>query len=133
MRCGGNELLVGLLASLPSFESMLSLVGRMPLWSSAVERLRAESHAVQALKAGDAATTRSMVVVSCAACIPMPVLTWSRGDSANGLPGEPIASEFAPVDVDEFAADDFDDLMQDDPAFADGGLPAADAPVAAPV
>ena len=53
--------------------------------------------------------------------------------SANGLPGEPIASEFAPVDVDEFAADDFDDLMQDDPSFADvGALPAADAPVAAP-
>ena len=44
--------------------------------------------------------------------------------SANGLPGEPIASEFAPVDVDEFAADDFDDLMQDDPSFADvEGLP----------
>ena len=54
--------------------------------------------------------------------------------SANGLPGEPIASEFAPVDVDEFAADDFDDLMQDDPSFADvGALSAADAPVAAPV
>ena len=53
--------------------------------------------------------------------------------SANGLPGEPIASEFAPVDVDEFAADDFDDLLQDDPSFADAeALPAADAPVAAP-
>ena len=36
--------------------------------------------------------------------------------------------------MDEFAADDFDDLMQDDPSFADvGALPAADAPVAAPV
>ena len=34
MRCAGNELLVGMLASVrqPSFESMLSLVGRMPLW-----------------------------------------------------------------------------------------------------
>ena len=39
----------------PSFESMLSLVGRMPLWSSAVERLRAESRAIaEVLKAGDA-------------------------------------------------------------------------------
>jgi len=35
--------------------------------------------------------------------------------------------------VDEFAADDFDDLLQDDPSFADAeALPAADAPVAAP-
>ena len=65
MRCAGNELLVGLLASVrqPSFESMLSLVGRMPLWSSAVERLRAESRAIaEALKAGDAATARAMVI-----------------------------------------------------------------------
>ena len=66
MRCAGNELLVGLLASVrqPSFESMLSLVGRMPLWSSAVERLRAESRAIaEALKAGDPATARAMVHV----------------------------------------------------------------------
>ena len=106
MRCGGNELLVGLLASVrqPSFESMLSLVGRMPLWSSAVERLRAESRAIaEALKAGDAATARAMVI--------------------GQLRG-----------MYEFAADDFDDLMQDDPSFADvGALSAADAPVAAPV
>ena len=34
--------------------------------------------------------------------------------------------------MDEFAADDFDDLMQDDASFADvGALPAAEAPVAA--
>jgi len=102
MRCAGNELLVGLLASVrqPSFESMLSLVGRMPLWSSAVERLRAESRAIaEALKAGDAATARSMVI-----------------GQLRGM-----------------YSDDFDDLMQDDPSFADvGALPAADAPVAAP-
>ena len=138
MRCAGNELLVGLLASVrqPSFESMLSLVGRMPLWSSAVERLRAESRAIaEALKAGDAATARSMVIGQLRGMYSDAGIDLEQeATSANGLPGEPIASEFAPVDVDEFAADDFDDLMQDDPSFADvGALSAADAPVAAPV
>ena len=137
MRCAGNELLVGLLASVrqPSFESMLSLVGRMPLWSSAVERLRAESRAIaEALKAGDAATARSMVIGQLRGMYSDAGIDLEQeATSANGLPGEPIASEFAPVDVDEFAADDFDDLMQDDPSFADvGALSAADAPVAAP-
>jgi len=137
MRCAGNELLVGLLASVrqPSFESMLSLVGRMPLWSSAVERLRAESRAIaEALKAGDAATARSMVIGQLRGMYSDAGIDLEQeATSANGLPGEPIASEFAPVDVDEFAADDFDDLMQDDPSFADvGALPAADAPVVAP-
>lgn len=138
MRCAGNELLVGLLASVrqPSFESMLSLVGRMPLWSSAVERLRAESRAIaEALKAGDSATARAMVIAQLRGMYSDAGIDLEQeATSANGLPGEPIASEFAPVDVDEFAADDFDDLMQDDPSFADvGALPAADAPVAAPV
>ena len=142
MRCGGNELLVGLLASVrqPSFESMLSLVSRMPLWSSAVERLRAESRAIaEALKAGDAATARAMVIGQLRGMYSDAGIDLEQAaTSANGLPGEPIASEFAPVDVDEFAADDFeaddfDDLMQDDLSFADvGAHPAADAPVAAP-
>lgn len=136
MRCAGNELLVGLLASVrqPSFESMLSLVGRMPLWSSAVERLRAESRAIaEALKAGDSATARAMVIGQLRGMYADAGIDLEQeATSANGLPGEPIASEFAPVDVDEFAADDFDDLMQDDASFADvGALPAADAPVAA--
>ena len=136
MRCAGNELLVGLLASVrqPRFESMLSLVGRMPLWSSAVERLRAESRAIaEALKAGDAATARAMVIGQLRGMYSDAGIDLEQeATSANGLPGEPIASEFAPVDVDEFAADDFDDLMQDDASFADvGALPAAEAPVAA--
>ena len=136
MRCAGNELLVGLLTSVrqPSFESMLSLVGRMPLWSSAVERLRAESRAIaEALKAGDAATARAMVIGQLRGMYSDAGIDLEQeATSANGLPGEPIASEFAPVDVDEFAADDFDDLMQDDASFADvGALPAAEAPVAA--
>lgn len=133
MRCAGNDLLVGLLASVrqPSFESMLSLVGRMPLWSSAVERLRAESRAIaEALKAGDSATARAMVIGQLRGMYADAGIDLEQeATSANGLPGEPIASEFAPVDVDEFAADDFDDLMQDDASFADAGaLPAADAP-----
>ena len=137
MRCGGNELLVGLLASVrqPSFESMLSLVGRMPLWSSAVERLRAESRAIaEALKAGDSATARAMMIGQLRGMYSDAGIDLEQeATSANGLPGEPIASEFAPIDVDEFAADDFDDLMQDDPSFADAeALPAADTPVAAP-
>lgn len=137
MRCAGNELLVGLLASVrqPSFESMLSLVGRMPLWSSAVERLRAESRAIaEALKAGDSATARAMVIGQLRGMYADAGIDLEQeATSANGLPGEPIASEFAPVDVDEFAADDFDDLMQDDASFADvGALPAADAPVVVP-
>ena len=136
MRCAGNELLVGLLTSVrqPSFESMLLLVGRMPLWSSAVERLRAESRAIaEALKAGDAATARAMVIGQLRGMYSDAGIDLEQeATSANGLPGEPIASEFAPVDVDEFAADDFDDLMQDDASFADvGALPAAEAPVAA--
>ena len=107
----------------------------MPLWSSAVERLRAESRAIaEALKAGDAATARAMVIGQLRGMYSDAGIDLEQeATSANGLPGEPIASEFAPVDVDEFAADDFDDLMQDDPSFADAeALPAADAPVAAP-
>ena len=128
---------MGLLASVrqPSFESMLSLVGRMPLWSSAVERLRAESRAIaEALKAGDSATARAMVIGQLRGMYADAGIDLEQeATSANGLPGEPIASEFAPVDVDEFAADDFDDLMQDDASFADvGALPAADAPVVVP-
>ena len=137
MRCAGNELLVALLASVrqPSFESMLSLVGRMPLWSSAMERLRAESRAIaEALKAGDSATARAMMIGQLRGMYSDAGIDLEQeATSANGLPGEPIASEFAPVDVEEFAADDFDDLMQDDPSFADAeALPAVDAPVAAP-
>ena len=133
MRCAGNELLVALLASVrqPSFESMLSLVGRMPLWSSAMERLRAENRAIaEALKAGDSATARAMVIGQLRGMYSDAGIDLEQeATSANGLPGEPIASEFAPVDVDEFAADDFDHLMQDDPSFADAeALPAADAP-----
>ena len=112
MRCAGNELLMGLLASVrqPSFESMLSLVGRMPLWSSAVERLRAESRAIaEALKAGDAATARAMVIGQLRGMYSDAGIDLEQeATSANGLPGEPIASEFAEA------------------------LPAADAPVAAP-
>ena len=136
MRCAGNELLVGMLASVrqPSFESMLSLVGRMPLWSSAVERLRAESRAIaEALKAGDSATARAMVIAQLRGMYSDAGIDLEQeATSANGLPGEPVASEFAPVDVDEFTTDDFDDLMQDDVSFADvGALPAPHAPVAA--
>ena len=136
MRCAGNELLVGMLASVrqPSFESMLSLVGRMPLWSSAVERLRAESRAIaEAMKAGDSATARAMVIAQLRGMYSDAGIDLEQeATSANGLPGEPVASEFAPVDVDEFTTDDFDDLMQDDVSFADvGALPAPHAPVAA--
>ena len=100
-----------------------------------MERLRAESRAIaEALKAGDAATARAMVIGQLRGMYADAGIDLEQeATSANGLPGEPIASEVAPVDVDEFAADDFDDLLQDDPSFADAeALPAADVPVAAP-
>lgn len=133
MRCAGNELLVGLLASVrqPSFESMLSLVGRMPLWSSAVERLRAESRAVaEALKAGDAATARALVIGQLRGMYSEAGIDLEEeATSANGLPGEPAAASFAPVELEDFEADDlvedFDEAIADDPSFSDADFAVA--------
>ena len=133
MRCAGNELLVGLLASVrqPSFESMLSLVGRMPLWSSAVERLRAESRAIaEALKAGDAATARALVIGQLRGMYSEAGIDLEEeATSANGLPGEPAAASFAPVELEDFEADDlvedFDEAIADDPSFSDADFAVA--------
>ena len=133
MRCAGNELLVGLLASVrqPSFESMLSLVGRMPLWSSAVERLRAESRAIaEALKAGDAATARALVIGQLRGMYSEAGIDLDEeATSANGLPGEPAAASFAPVELEDFEADDlvedFDEAIADDPSFPDADFAVA--------
>ena len=133
MRCAGNELLVGLLASVrqPSFESMLSLVGRMPLWSSAVERLRAESRAIaEALKAGDAATARALVISQLRGMYSEAGIDLEEeATSANGLPGEPVAASFAPVELEDFEADDlvedFDEAIADDPSFSDADFAVA--------
>lgn len=137
MRCAGNELLVGLLASVrqPSFESMLSLVGRMPLWSSAVERLRAESRAIaEALKAGDAATARALVISQLRGMYSEAGIDLEEeATSANGLPGEPAAASFAPVELEDFEADDlvedFDEAIADDPSFSDADFAVADVKV----
>ena len=133
MRCAGNELLVGFLASVrqPSFESMLSLVGRMPLWSSAVERLRAESRAIaEALKAGDAATARALVIGQLRGMYSEAGIDLDEeATSANGLPGEPAAASFAPVELEDFEADDlvedFDEAIADDPSFPDADFAVA--------
>lgn len=133
MRCAGNELLVGLLASVrqPSFESMLSLVGRMPLWSSAVERLRAESRAIaEALKAGDAATARALVIGQLRGMYSEAGIDLEQeATSANGLPGEPEAAAFAPVELEDFEAEDlledFDEAVADDPSFSDADFAVA--------
>ena len=133
MRCAGNELLVGLLASVrqPCFESMLSLVGRMPLWSSAVERLRAESRAIaEALKAGDAATARALVISQLRGMYSEAGIDLEEeATSANGLPGEPAAASFAPVELEDFEADDlvedFDEAIADDPSFSDADFAVA--------
>ena len=133
MRCAGNELLVGLLASVrqPSFESMLSLVGRMPLWSSAVERLRAENRAIaEALKAGDAATARALVISQLRGMYSEAGIDLEEeATSANGLPGEPAAASFAPVELEDFEADDlvedFDEAIADDPSFSDADFAVA--------
>ena len=134
MRCAGNELLVGLLASVrqPSFESMLSLVGRMPLWSSAVERLRAESRAIaEALKAGDAATARALVIGQLRGMYSEAGIDLEQeATSANGLPGEPEAAAFAPVELEDFEAEDlvedFDEAVADDPSFSEADVVATD-------
>lgn len=133
MRCAGNELLVGLLASVrqPSFESMLSLVGRMPLWSSAVERLRAESRAIaEALKAGDAATARALVIGQLRGMYSEAGIDLEEeATSANGLPGEPAAASFAPVELEDFEAydlvEDFDEAIADAPSFSDADFAVA--------
>lgn len=137
MRCAGNELLVGLLASVrqPSFESMLSLVGRMPLWSSAVERLRAESRAIaEALKAGDAATARALVIGQLRGMYSEAGIDLEQeATSANGLPGEPEAAAFAPVELEDFEAEDlvedFDEAVADDPSFSEADVVATDVEV----
>ena len=137
MRCAGNELLVGLLASVrqPSFESMLSLVGRMPLWSSAVERLRAESRAIaEAMKAGDAATARALVIGQLRGMYSEAGIDLEQeATSANGLPGEPEAAAFAPVELEDFEADDlvedFDEAVADDPSFSEADVVVTDVEV----
>lgn len=49
--------------------------------------------------------------------------------SANGLPGEPAAASFAPVELEDFEADDlvedFDEAIADDPSFSDADFAVA--------
>ena len=49
--------------------------------------------------------------------------------SANGLPGEPAAVSFAPVELEDFEADDlvedFDEAIADDPSFSDADFAVA--------
>ncbi len=64
VRLAGNELVVGLLVAIrqSSFDSLLSLMGRLPLWSSTMTRIRVENRAiVDAVKDGDARTARELI------------------------------------------------------------------------
>ena len=58
-RLANNELIAGLLIAIrqPTFDALLSLAGRVPLWSSTMECLNAENRAVlEAVKDADSAT-----------------------------------------------------------------------------
>ena len=53
--------------------------------------------------------------------------------SANGLPGEPEAAAFAPVELEDFEADDlvedFDEAVADDPSFSEADVVVTDVEV----
>lgn len=61
----GNQLISGLMTSLrePIYDYLLSIMGRVPLWSATAIRLRAEHRAIlAALRNGDTATASQLIV-----------------------------------------------------------------------
>lgn len=93
VRLAGNELVVGLLVAIrqSSFDSLLSLMGRLPLWSSTMTRIRVENRAiVDAVKDGDARTARELIAHQLQELYSEAGIELDQAaNTPNGMPGDP--------------------------------------------
>lgn len=101
----GNQMVNGLLLAIrdSTFESLLSLTGRMSLWSSTMERLNAQNRAIlEAIKDGDAATARSLMSNQMRGLFDEAGVDIDESAiNLNGIPGTPGLNMFEPVDIEE--------------------------------
>lgn len=111
VRLAGNELVVGLLVAIrqSSFDSLLSLMGRLPLWSSTMTRIRVENRAiVDAVKDGDARTARELIAHQLQELYSEAGIELDQAaNTPNGMPGEP--SE----DDEEFQEEEYSEESTD--------------------
>lgn len=109
-KLSGNQLLAGLMTSMrePIYEYLLSIMGKVPLWSATAIRLRAEHQAIlAALQAGDGEMASQLVISTIErqyseAGIDLDEAT----EVVNDLPG--TRASIAPVEVEQ------DDLIPQD-------------------
>lgn len=114
-KLAGNQLVTGLMTALREsmYEYLLSLMGRVPLWSSTAIRLKTEHQAiVAALKAGDNETARQLVVSSiehqyAEAGIDLDEET----EVANDMPGTRATLEPVEVEQDDLLPEKWDDAV----------------------
>lgn len=114
-KLAGNQLVTGLMTALREsmYEYLLTIMGRVPLWSSTSTRLRAEHQAiVAALRAGDNALAQTLVVTTienqyAEAGIDLDEAT----EVANMMPG--AAPAMAPVEVesDDLVPEQWEDAV----------------------
>ena len=111
VRLAGNELVVGLLVAIrqSSFDSLLSLMGRLPLWSSTMTRIRVENRAiVDAVKDGDARTARELIAHQLQELYSEAGIELDQAaNTPNGMPGDP--SE----DDEEFQEEEYSEESTD--------------------
>ena len=111
VRLAGNELVVGLLVAIrqSSFDSLLSLMGRLPLWSSTMTRIRVENRAiVDAVKDGDARTARELIAHQLQELYSEAGIELDQAaNTPNGMPGDP--SE----DYEEFQEEEYSEESTD--------------------
>lgn len=111
VRLAGNELVVGLLVAIrqSSFDSLLSLMGRLPLWSSTMTRIRVENRAiVDAVKDGDARTARELIAHQLQELYSEAGIELDQAaNTPNGMPADP--SE----DDEEFQEEEYSEESTD--------------------
>lgn len=119
-RLANNELIAGLLIAIrqPTFDALLSLAGRVPLWSSTMERLNAENRAVlEAVKDADSATARNLMMNQMRGLFDEAGVDLDESAVAlTGMPGTSDLRMFEPVDIE----DDFGPFPEEGPSFGWG-------------
>lgn len=119
-RLANNELIAGLLIAIrqPTFDALLSLAGRVPLWSSTMERLNAENRAVlEAVKDADSATARNLMMNQMRGLFDEAGVDLDESAVVlTGMPGTSDLRMFEPVDIE----DDFGPFPEEGPSFGWG-------------
>ncbi len=111
-KLSGNHLLTGLMTAMSDsiHEYLLSLLGKVPLWSATATRLLAEYQAIyDALSSGDKELARQLVVANIEQQYQDAGIDLDQETgAANEMPGALAAASLEPVDIDA------DDLVPDE-------------------